>query len=96
MERREVEKAAAWERMEKKNNLKEGKGAESESFVTKSYLKQLEIQRENQLIIAVEEERNKKRTANAERGMAGFSNYLGKIRGVQEPEEENLAKVSET
>lgn len=43
MERREVEKASAWERMEAKTNLKEGKGAENESFVTKSYIKQLEI-----------------------------------------------------
>lgn len=46
------------------------------------------------MIIAVEEERNKKITANAERGMAGFANYLGKIRGVQEPIEEDA--VAET
>lgn len=80
-ERREVEKAAAWERMEAKNNSKGG--AQGESFVTGSYLKQLEIQKEGQLITAVEERLNEKKTANAERGMTGFyTNYLSKIRGV--------------
>ena len=81
-ERREVEKAAAWERMEAKNNKKDG-GQQDESFVTSSYLKQLEIQKEGQLITAVEEELNKKKTATAERGMTGFyTNYISKIRGV--------------
>lgn len=37
MERREVEKAAAWERMEAKNNQKSG--GNTDSFVTGSYLK---------------------------------------------------------
>ena len=40
-ERREVEKAAAWERMEAKQNSKSGQ--QTESFVTSSYIKQLEI-----------------------------------------------------
>ena len=67
--------------MEAKNNKKDGQAGES--FVTGSYLKQLEIQKEGQLITAVEEELNKKKTANEERGMTGFyTNYLSKIRGV--------------
>lgn len=59
-------------------------------------MKQLEIQKEGQLITAVEEELNKKKTANAERGMTGFqTNYLAKIRGIAEPElndDENVEK----
>lgn len=70
--------------MEAKNNKKDG-GQQDESFVTSSYLKQLEIQKEGQLITAVEEELNKKKTATAERGMTGFyTNYISKIRGVAE------------
>ena len=34
---------------------------------------------------------NKKKTANAERGMAGFGNYLSKIKGVAPaPDEINM------
>ena len=75
--------------MEAKNNLKEGKGVETDSFVTKSYLQQLEIQKDGQLITAVEEEINKKKTANAERGMTGFGNYLSKLKGVNPYDENN-------
>ena len=53
-ERRDVEQGAAWERMEAKSNKKQP-GAEGENYVTKNYLKQLEIQKENQLITEVEE-----------------------------------------
>ena len=71
--------------MEAKNNSKDGQ--QGESFVTSSYLKQLEIQKEGQLITAVEEELNKKKTANAERGMTGFyTNYIGKMRGMNQPD----------
>ena len=86
-ERREVEKSAAWERIEAKNNLKEGKGVNQDSFVTSSYLKQLEIQKEGQIITAVEEELNKNKTANSQTGMSGFSKYLGKLRGIEENQE---------
>ena len=35
------------------------------------------------MITAVEEELNKKKTANANTGMSGFyTNYIGKIRGI--------------
>jgi len=72
--------------MEAKSNLKEGKAAQKDSFVTSSYLKQLEIQKESQLVIAVEEARNKRMTANADRGMSGFAKYIGKLKGIQQSE----------
>ena len=41
------------------------------------------------MITAVEEELNKKKTANAERGMTGFyTNYISKIRGLNDPVDE--------
>ena len=67
--------------MEAKQNKKEG--VESESFVTGSYLKQLEIQKEGQMVTQIEEQLNQRKTANAERGMTGFAKYLGRIRGVE-------------
>ena len=80
--------------MEAKNNKKDGVG---ESFVTRSYVKQLEIQKEGQLITAVEEELNKKKTANGERGMTGFyTNYIGKIRGVAaDPELDDACPIEQ-
>ena len=93
-ERREVEKSAAWERMEAKSNQKDGK--QGESFVTESYLKQLEIQKDGQIITAVEEEMNKKKTANAQTGMSGFhTNYLAKIKGIGQESDEKEAQIEE-
>ena len=84
-ERREIEKSAAWERMEAKANARDPGAAQGESFVTASYMKQLQVQRYAMLVTAVEEVRNEKRTANAERGMAGFQmNYLAKLRGIKD------------
>ena len=71
--------------MEAKSNVKGGQ--QSESFVTGSYIKQLEIQKEGALITEVEEILNKQKTANAERGMTGFqTKYLAKLKGINEPE----------
>ena len=53
-ERRDVEQSAAWERMEAKDNKKQP-GSEGEKFVTKNYLKQLDIQKDHALITEVEE-----------------------------------------
>ena len=75
-ERRDVEQSAAWERMEAKTNKEDG--TEGDKYVTKGYLKQLEIQKENALITEVEEQINSKKTANAETGMSGFYNILNK------------------
>lgn len=76
-ERRDIEQSAAWERMEAKDNKKQG-GKETEKYVTGNYLKQLEIQKNHAMITEVEEKRNEKRTANAETGMSGFyKNLLG-------------------
>ena len=57
--------------MEAKDNKKQP-GEEGDKYVTKNYLKQLEIQKENALITEVEEQINQKKTANAETGMTGF------------------------
>ena len=75
-ERRDVEQSAAWERMEAKTNKEQD--AEGDKYVTKGYLKQLEIQKENALITEVEEQINQKKTANAETGMSGFYNLLNR------------------
>ena len=62
--------------MEAKDNKKQP-GSEGDKYVTKNYMKQLEIQKENALITEVEEQINQKRTANAETGMTGFyTNFM--------------------
>ena len=64
--------------MEAKSNRKQP-DSEGDNYVTKNYLKQLEIQKENALITEVEEQINQKKTANAETGMSGFyKNFLNK------------------
>lgn len=69
--------------MEKKERIREvEKGianGEKESFVTGSYMKQLELNKEQQMLAEVEEQLNEKKTANAKTGMMGFyKNFMNK------------------
>ena len=69
--------------MEKKDRQREvltGQAkADSEAFVTDSYRKQLELNKDGALATEVEEKINSKKVANAETGMMGFyKNFLNK------------------
>ena len=86
-ERRQREQLAAWEKMEKKERVREVEtgqaSGESEAFITDGYRKQLEINRENDLATKIEDQVNERKTANAETGMMGFySNFLTKNKAV--------------
>lgn len=79
-ERRQREQNAAWEKMESKDRVREvqtGEArADAEAFVTESYRKQLEINKESVLVQGVEERANERKTANSETGMMGFYKNL--------------------
>ena len=64
--------------MEKKDRLKEvetgAAGPNSESFITESYKRQIELNQQNKMLEQIEEQMNEKKTANAQTGMMGFYN----------------------
>ena len=59
-----MEQNAAWENIEAKSNAKEGQV--KEKFVSSSYMKQLELQKEHRLMVDQEETVNQQRVANAD------------------------------
>ena len=75
-ERRQREQSHAWESMEKRERIREvetGQAkAETEAFVTDSYRKQMEINKDGVLATEVEERLNVQKTANSGTGMMGF------------------------
>eukprot|EP00347_Sterkiella_histriomuscorum_P021987 403332073 len=76
-ERRTREQNAAWESMEKKeriNEVENGQVQNSESFITESYRRQIELNQQNKMLEQIEEQMNEKKTANAKTGMMGFYN----------------------
>lgn len=101
--RREVEQNAAWEKMEaleRQREIDKGLAAgETEKFVTSSYKKQLELNKEAQLLAEAEERLNEKKTANADTGMMGFYKMLNKTtdKGAEQAEktEDAMPKVKE-
>lgn len=87
-EKRTREQSAAWENMERKERIREvqtGQAAvNSESFITDSYRRQLELNNQSKMLESMEDKVNERRTANAETGMMGFySKFLTRtIEGV--------------
>ena len=86
-ERRQREQSHAWESMEKRERQREvetGQAkAETEAFVTDSYRRQMEINKDGALATEVEERLNAQKTANAETGMMGFyKNLMTKNKAV--------------
>lgn len=67
------------EALERQREIDKGLASgETERFVTSSYKKQLELNKEAQMMAEVEEQLNAKKTANADTGMMGFYKMLNK------------------
>lgn len=86
-EKRQREQNAAWEKMEQKERVREVEtgqaSANTEAFVTDSYRKQLELNKQSQIVTQIEEQINERKIANAETGMMGFyRNFLTKNKAV--------------
>ena len=72
------------EQKEREKELQKGGAAvEPEKFITSSYKKQLELNKEAQMLADVEEQINAKKTANAQNGMMGFYKMLNKVTGSE-------------